>query len=84
MHGRAVSLIGRKHDFSIQPYQFGHPETKRTCFWTRNLPPLLPTCVVDGRQARVHREPPGPDRCKNRSRTFAGIAKSMAEQWGSL
>ena len=67
---------------TIQPWQFGHPETKATCLWLRSLPRLRPTHVVDGRDARVHREPPGPDRWRNRSRTFEGIATAMAEQWG--
>lgn len=68
----------------IQPWQFGHGETKATCLWLRGLPALVPTDIVDGREARVHREPPGPDRWKNRSRTFAGIAAAMAEQWGNV
>lgn len=67
---------------TCQPWQFGHGETKRTCLWLRNLPPLVPTNIVDGRTQRVHRMPPGPDRWKERSRTFAGIARAMAEQWG--
>ncbi len=67
---------------SVQPWQFGHGETKRTCLWLRRLPHLLPTHVVDGRAARVHRTPPGPDRWRERSRTFEGIAAAMAEQWG--
>jgi len=66
----------------IQPWQFGHGETKATCLWLSGLPKLEPTNIVGGRKARVHREPPGPDRWKNRSRTFQGIAKAMAEQWG--
>jgi hypothetical protein len=66
---------------SVQPWQFGHGETKRTCLWLRELPPLRPTCVVAGRDARVHRMPPGPDRWKERSRTFPGIAEAMADQW---
>lgn len=68
----------------IQPWQFGHGETKRTGLWLRGLPPLQPSLVVDGRAARVHRESPGPERWKNRSRTFPGIAAAMAEQWGRL
>ncbi len=72
----------RKPDQIIQPWQFGHGETKATCLWLKNIPKLQPTSVVDGRVARVHREPPGPERWKNRSRTYEGIAKSMAEQWG--
>ena len=67
---------------TIQPWQFGHPETKATCLWLRSLPRLNPTHVVDGREARVHREPPGPERWRNRSRTYPGIAAAMAEQWG--
>ena len=73
----------RKPDQIIQPWQFGHGETKATCLWLKNLPPLVPTNIVEGRRARVHREPPGPDRWKNRSRTYQGIADAMADQWGS-
>lgn len=68
----------------IQPWQFGHPETKATCLWLRNLPNLVPTNIVAGREQRIWKMPPGPDRAKNRSRTFQGIADAMAEQWGSL
>lgn len=80
-----ISVISsriRKPDQIIQPWQFGHGETKATCLWLKNLPPLVPTDVVEGREARVHRMPPGPNRWKERSRTFAGIAAAMAEQWG--
>lgn len=66
----------------IQPWQFGHGETKATCLWLKNLPRLLFSEIVAGREARVHREPPSPERWKNRSRTYAGIALAMAEQWG--
>ncbi len=66
----------------IQPWQFGHGETKATCLWLKGLPKLEPTNIVEGRVARVHREPPGPDRWKNRSRTYEGIAEAMALQWG--
>lgn len=69
---------------TIQPWQFGHGETKATCLWLRNLPALRPTKIVDGRTARVHRMPPGPDRWKERSRTFDGIAEAMAHQWGDF
>jgi site-specific DNA-cytosine methylase len=82
-----VSIISsriRKPTQIIQPWQFGHGETKATCLWLHNLPPLVPTNVVDGREARVHRMPPGPDRWKERSRTFTGIAAAMALQWGPL
>lgn len=82
-----VSIISstiRKPDQIIQPWQFGHGETKATCLWLKNLPPLKATRIVEGRAGRVYREPPGPDRWKNRSRTFQGIADAMAEQWGAL
>lgn len=69
---------------SIQPWQFGHGETKRTCLWLKNLPPLIPTNIVEGRVARVHRMPPSPDRWLERSRFFPGVAAAMADQWGSL
>lgn len=81
-----VSVISshiRKPDQIIQPWQFGHGETKATCLWLKDLPKLIPTNVVNGREARVHRMPPGPDRWKDRSRTFSGIAEAMADQWGS-
>jgi len=77
-----ISTAIRKPDQIIQPWQFGHGETKATCLWLKNLPKLVPTNIVDGREARVHRMPPGPDRWKERSRTYLGIAKAMAEQWG--
>lgn len=81
-----VSIISsriRKPDQIIQPWQFGHGETKATCLWLKNLPPLMPTNIVDGREARVHRMPPGPDRWKERSRTYPGIAAAFASQWGA-
>lgn len=77
-----ISTKIRKPDQIIQPWQFGHGETKATCLWLKNLPKLITTNIVDGRLARVHREPPGPDRRRNRSRTYQGIAEAMAEQWG--
>lgn len=67
----------------IQPWQFGHGETKATCLWLRGLPALQATNIVDGRVNRVHRLPPSPDRWKERSRTYPGIAAAMAAQWGS-
>ena len=67
----------------IQPWQFGHGEIKATCLWLKNLPPLVPTSIVEGRHARVHRASPGPDRWKERSRTLPGIAAAMADQWGA-
>ena len=66
----------------IQPWQFGHGETKATCLWLKGLPLLKPTNIVSGREARIHRMPPGPNRWKERSRTFDGIAQAFAEQWG--
>ena len=69
---------------TIQPWMFGHGETKATCLWLKNLPPLVPTDPTLGLVNRVHREPPGPNRWKNRSRTLSGIAKAMAAQWGRL
>lgn len=81
-----VSIISsriRKPDQIIQPWQFGHGEVKATCLWLKGLPPLKPTNIVEGREARVHRMPPGPDRWKERSRTFPGIAAAMAEQWAN-
>ncbi|MEN6320697.1 MAG: DNA cytosine methyltransferase, partial [Syntrophaceae bacterium] len=77
-----MSTIYRKPDQIIQPWQFGHGETKATCLWLKGLPKLKPTNIVDGRANRVHREPPGPDRWKNRSRTYQGIAEACATQWG--
>lgn len=81
-----VSIISsriRKPDQIVQPWMFGHGETKATCLWLKGLPPLAPTLIVEGRAARVHREPPRPDRWKARSRTLPGIAAAMAEQWGA-
>lgn len=69
---------------TIQPWQFGHGETKATCLWLKGLPKLVPTNIVDGRENRVHRMPPGPDRWKERSRTFSGIAEAMAQQWSAV
>ena len=77
-----MSRLYRKPDQIIQPWQFGHGETKATCLWLTGLPPLVSTGIVPGREARVHRMPPGPDRWKERSKTFAGIAAAMAQQWG--
>lgn len=83
-HKYAVERIGRPYDQLIQPWQFGHGETKAICLWLENLPPLEPTDVVEGREARVHRMAPGPDRQKERSRFFRGVADAMAAQWGAL
>lgn len=82
-----VSIISsriRKPDQIIQPWMFGHGETKATCLWLKNLPPLVPTDIVDGRTPRVHYASPGPDRWKERSRTLPGIARAMASQWFDL
>lgn len=82
-----VSIISsriRKPDQIIQPWQFGHGETKATCLWLKGLPKLVATGVVEGRVARVHRASPGPERWKERSRTYAGIAAAMAAQWGRV
>ena len=81
-----VSIIStkiRKPDQIIQPWQFGHGETKAICLWLKNLSCLKSTEIVSGREARVHKEPPSPERWKNRSRFFKGIALAMAEQWGN-
>lgn len=79
-----MSSLYRKPDQIIQPWQFGHGETKATCLWLKGLPPLIPTNIVDGREARVHRMPPSADRARLRSRTYVGVAEAMAEQWGGL
>lgn len=79
-----ISIISsriRKPDQIIQPWQFGHGETKATCLWLKNLPLLVSTNIVEGRADRVHKMPPGPNRWKERSRTYQGIADAMAEQW---
>jgi hypothetical protein len=79
-----VSVISsriRKPDQIIQPWQFGHGETKATCLWLKGLPKLTPTEIVDGREARVHKLPPSADRWKIRSTTYPGIAAAMAQQW---
>jgi len=79
-----MSTIYRKPDQIIQPWQFGHGETKATCLWLKDLPLLVPTNIVDGREGKVWKMAPGPDRGKLRSKTFPGIAQAMAEQWGLL
>ena len=83
-HKHAKGRIKVPHTQIIQPWQFGHGETKATCLWLKELPPLLPTNIVDGRSGRIHKMPPGPDRSKERSRTYPGIAAAMAEQWGQM
>lgn len=79
-----MSTTWRPPDQYIQPWQFGHGETKKTGLWLRGLPKLVPTNIVDGRDARIHNMPPGKDRWKKRSITYTGIACAMAEQWGDL
>lgn len=77
----SMSSYWRKPDQIIQPWMFGHPETKATCLWTRNLPRLEPTDIVDGREQRVWKMGPGPNRKRDRSITFTGVAGAMAQQW---
>ena len=79
-----MSKIYRKPDQIIQPWQFGHGEVKTTCLWLKGLPPLMPTEIVEGREQKCWRMGPSPDRAKKRSKTYHGIAKAMAEQWGSI
>jgi len=91
-HKYAVRLIGGKYTQLVQPWMFGHPESKATCFWLKGLPRLHPTKNVKeefdslpkNKQQRLHYLPPGPDRAKLRSKTFTGIAEAMAQQWGNL
>lgn len=78
-----ISTLFRKPDQIIQPHQFGHGETKAICLWLRGLPPLDPTDHVEGRATRVHFASPSPDRWKERSRFYPGVAKAMADQWSS-
>lgn len=81
MHRYAKEIIGRGPDCTVQPYEHGDGFTKRTCFWLKGLPALVPSRVVSERVAACHREPPGPERAKNRSKTYPGIARAMVEQW---
>jgi hypothetical protein len=83
MHKYAKQFIGGIEQTQIiQPWQFGHGETKATCLWLKYLPPLKPTKIVEGREQRLHKLPPSPDRGKLRSITYQGIAEAMARQWG--
>ncbi len=77
-----ISTKFRKPDQIIQPWQFGHGETKATCLWLKDLPKLEPTEIVEGREQRIHKMTPGPNRGIERSKTYPGIATAMAEQWG--
>jgi site-specific DNA-cytosine methylase len=79
-----MSTLYRKPDQIIQPWEYGHGETKKTCLWLKNLPKLVPTNIVPGREHRVHRMAPGPTRARDRARTYPGIAEAMADQWGNL
>ena len=79
-----MSDLWRKPDQIIQPWQFGHGECKATCLWLKNLDPLVPTNVVDGREQRIWKMPPGPDRWRERSRTFPGVAEAMVSQWAGV
>lgn len=79
-----ISTLFRKPDQYIQPWMFGHGETKKTGLWLKNLPKLEPTKIVNGRKNRVHYEPPHKERWRNRSRTYQGVANAMAAQWGNL
>lgn len=76
-----LSTKWKKPTQIIQPWQFGHGETKSTCLWLADLPNLKPTNIVEGREQRVWKMAPGPDRAKQRSKTFPGVARAMAEQW---
>jgi hypothetical protein len=78
-----MSTLWRKPDQTIQPWEFGHGETKATCLWLKGLPPLQPTDIVPGREARVWRMPPSETRALERSRTYTGVATAMAAQWGA-
>lgn len=79
-----MSTRYRKPDQIIQPWQHGHGETKATCLWLKNLPLLKPSNVVSGRETRIHHMSPGPNRSRERSRTYSGIAQAMATQWSNL
>jgi hypothetical protein len=82
-HGYALNIIGRKYDQIIQPWMFGHGETKATCLWLKNLSELVPTNIVHEREQRIWKMPPSKNRSKERSRFFEGISDAMAEQWGN-
>jgi hypothetical protein len=84
MHKHARALIDTPYSQVIQPWQYGHGETKATCLWLKNLPLLTPTNIVSGRDGRVHKLPPSPDRWKLRSTTYTGIGAAMASQWGAI
>lgn len=79
-----MSTHYRKPDQIIQPWMFGHGETKATCLWLKGLPRLEPTNIVEGREHRVWRMPPSLERAKLRSKTYTGVAKAMASQWARM
>jgi hypothetical protein len=79
-----MSTIYRKPDQIIQPWQFGHGETKKTCLWLNKLPKLKPTNIVEGREKRIWKMAPSETKAKERSKTYEGIAGAMADQWGSI
>lgn len=79
-----LSTVFRKPDQIIQPWQYGHGETKTTCLWLKGLPDLVPTNIVPGRESRIHKMPPSDDRGALRSMAYDGISRAMAEQWGAL
>ncbi len=81
-HKYALNVIGRKYNQIIQPWQFGHPESKKTCLWLKNLPPLMYSLINGRREQRIFKMPPGPNRSKDRAKTYPGIAQAMADQWG--
>lgn len=83
-HKYAKQIIGISQCQTIQPWMFGHGETKATCLWLQNLPNLVPTNIVEGREQRLHKLPPSPDRWKIRSKTYKGIADAMAAQWSNI
>lgn len=80
-HKYAIEIIGRRYDHLIQPWMFGHGETKATCFWLKGLPPLTPTCLDAKREQRLFKLTPSENRSMERSKTFTGIAQAMADQW---
>jgi hypothetical protein len=84
MHEYAATCIGRRYSQIVHPWQHGHEESKTTCLWLENLPRLKPTKVVSRRRQKVHYMSPGPDRSRERSKTYTGIATAMADQWGRL
>lgn len=79
-----LSTMWRKPDQIVHPWQHGHGETKSTCLWLKNLPKLEPTNIVEGREHRIWKMPPHPDRWKERSRTYPGIADAMVQKWSNL